>query len=112
MHDDVIAAMTRSWLRGKGEQLRQENRPWFMAVNLVNPHDVMYYNTDLPGQTQQSGKAMLKLKREPSNSVYQQKWDIKLPESRNQPIQGNGRPAPHHEYRNSRGAMVGCCAEY
>jgi len=55
IHDDVISAMTRSWLRGKGEQLREENKPWFMSVNLVNPHDVMYYNTDLPGQTQQSG---------------------------------------------------------
>jgi hypothetical protein len=49
LHDDVISAGTRSWLRGQGEQLRADNKPWFMAVNLINPHDVMYYNTDLPG---------------------------------------------------------------
>jgi len=49
LHDDVISAGTRSWLRGQGEQLRADNKPWFMAVNLINPHDFMYYNTDLPG---------------------------------------------------------------
>ena len=26
--------MSRSWLRGKGQQLRAEEKPWFMAVNL------------------------------------------------------------------------------
>jgi arylsulfatase len=107
IHDDVISAMSRSWLRGKGEQLREEKKPWFMAVNLVNPHDVMYYNTDLPGQNQQSRQAMLHLNREPNSAVYQQRWDIDLPGSRNQPLQQNGRPTAHLDYRNSRGAMVG-----
>ena len=49
LHDGVIASMTKSWLRGNARQLRAEGRPWFMAVNLVNPHDVMYYDTDPPG---------------------------------------------------------------
>jgi arylsulfatase len=78
-----------------------------MAVNLVNPHDVMYYNTDLPGQNQQSGRAMLRVNREPRNAVYQQQWDIKLPGSRNQSVHEKGRPAAHLDYRNSRGVMVG-----
>jgi arylsulfatase len=41
--------LTGSWLRGKGRELAAENKPWFLAVNLVNPHDVMFYNTDAPG---------------------------------------------------------------
>ena len=48
LHDDVIASMTQSWLRGKGNQLGVQQTPWFLAVNLINPHDVMFYNTDLP----------------------------------------------------------------
>lgn len=107
IHDDVISAMTRSWLRGKGEQLRMEKTPWFMSVNLVNPHDVMYYNTDLPGQAQQSGQALMHLNREPNNAAYQKQWDVNLPDSRKQSIQGPGRVAAHLDYRNSRGAMVG-----
>ena len=106
IHDDVISAMTRSWLRGKGEQLRQENKPWFMSVYLVNPHEVMYYNTDLPGQKQQSGQAMMRLNREPNGAAYQQQWDVSLPVSRSQSVQDSGRPAAHLDYRNSRGALV------
>ena len=60
LHDDVITAMSRSWLRGQGERLSQEKKPWFLAVNLVNPHDVMYYNTDLPGEAVQSGRTMMR----------------------------------------------------
>jgi arylsulfatase len=78
-----------------------------MAVNLVNPHDVMYYNTDLPDQKDQTSKAMLRINREPSNAVYQQKWDYKLPKSRSQAIDEQGRPTAHLDYRNSRGVMVG-----
>ena len=48
LHDGVIAATAKNWLRGRARSLEAENKPWFMAVNLVNPHDVMYYNTDLP----------------------------------------------------------------
>jgi arylsulfatase len=107
LHDNVIAAMARSWLRGRGEQLRGEEKPWFMAVNLVNPHDVMYYNTDLPGQTQQSGQALMHLNRDPDNALYAKHWTVQLPDSRNQSVRGNGRPAAHLDFRNSRGAMVG-----
>ncbi|MEH6591636.1 MAG: sulfatase-like hydrolase/transferase [Halioglobus sp.] len=107
LHDDVISAMTRSWLRGQGEQLRKDEKPWFMAVNLINPHDVMYYNTDLPGQTQQSAQAMMHLNREPESALYDKQWNVNLPSSRQQPFQGGGRPAAHLEFRDSRGALCG-----
>ena len=107
LHDDVITAMSRSWLRGQGERLRQEKKPWFLAVNLVNPHDVMYYNTDLPGQTQQSGMVMMRLNREPNNPIYHYQWDVKLPKSRNEAIDAPGRPKCHEEFRDARGALVG-----
>lgn len=41
--DKVITSITRSWLRGKARELGGENKPWFMAVNLVNPHGAVYY---------------------------------------------------------------------
>ena len=107
LHDDVISSMSRSWLRGKGQQLRAEEKPWFMAVNLVNPHDVMFYNTDLPGQKKQSGKTMFRLNREPDYALYQQQWDVRLPRSRNQPIDVAGRPKCHLDFRDSNAAMLG-----
>lgn len=107
LHDDVISAMTRSWLRGQGVRLRKEKTPWFMAVNLVNPHDVMYYNTDLPGDTKQSGRQMMRLNREPSAALYQDQWMVRLPSSRRQSMKEEGRPAAHQDYLLARGALVG-----
>lgn len=107
LHDGVISAMSRSWLRGQGEKLRQENKPWFLAVNMVNPHDVMYYNTDLPGQKVHSAKAMFQLNRDPDHSLYQKQWDVKLPESRKQSLTEPGRPAAHKDFVQARGALVG-----
>ncbi len=107
LHDNVISSMSRSWLRGKGEELRAEKKPWFMAVNLINPHDVMYYNTDLPGQKQQSEKLMFHINREPKNQLYRQLWNVKLPETRKQAIDEVGRPEAHLHFRNSNAAMLG-----
>jgi hypothetical protein len=49
LHDGIISAMGVSWLRGKGRDLAEAGTPWFLAVNLVNPHDVMFYDADAPG---------------------------------------------------------------
>jgi hypothetical protein len=50
LHDGMIAASAASWLKGRAADLAQQGKPWFLAVNLVNPHDVMFYNTDRPGE--------------------------------------------------------------
>ena len=36
--------------RRDAAELAEQRKPWFLAVNLVNPHDVMFYNTDRPGE--------------------------------------------------------------
>jgi arylsulfatase len=108
LHDGVITAMTRSWLRGKARSLRAEGRPWFMAVNLVNPHDVMYYNTDLAGDpAKQAETAMMHLNREPATEQFSRKWDPKLPVSRNQPVSAPDRPAAHEDFVVARSGLVG-----
>jgi arylsulfatase len=108
LHDGVIAAMTKSWLRGRAKQLRADDTPWFMAVNLVNPHDVMYYNTDLPGDpAAQAKKAMMHLNRDPNTEQFRRQWDISLPKSRNQDVSGPDRPAAHLDFADSRAGLVG-----
>lgn len=107
LHDDVITSMSTSWLRGKAQQLNNNKKPWFMAVNLVNPHDIMYYDTDLPGEKKQTKNAMMRMNTEPKNSVYQNQWNVKLSPSRNHDIQGKDRPNAHLDYQKSRGVMVG-----
>ena len=108
LHDGVITAMTRSWLRGRARSLGAENKPWFMAVNLVNPHDVMYYNTDVAGEPpKQAATAMMHLNRDPTTERFSRRWDVKLPVSRNQAVTGPGRPAAHEEFAVARSGLVG-----
>jgi arylsulfatase A-like enzyme len=43
--DPVIAEQAAQWLRTTAQSL---DRPWFLTVALVNPHDVMWYPIDQP----------------------------------------------------------------
>ena len=107
LHDGVITAMAGSWLRGKGRSLAAENKPWFLAVNLVNPHDVMFYDTDGPGSTIQSASGLTSVVREPNDPLYQRQWDFDLPKSHDQPLDAPGRPPAHRDFLRAHDALVG-----
>ncbi len=108
LNDDIIGAQAQHWLRLHGQSMKQQGKPWFLAVNLVNPHDVMFYNTDAPGQNVQSNpKTLMKIAREPDMPVYKKQWDFTLPKSRHEPFDAKGRPRAHGEYQLARGALVG-----
>lgn len=49
-YDSTTTAQTINWLRCKGQPLNDQHKPWFLAVNLVNPHDVMFIDTDKEGE--------------------------------------------------------------
>ena len=108
LNDEMIGAQAQRWLRLRGKPMSQKNEPWFLAVNIVNPHDVMFYNTDAPGQhVQDTPKPLMEIVREPDSALYRQQWDFELPRSRHEPFDQPGRPAAHREYQLSRSAIVG-----
>jgi arylsulfatase len=108
LNDDMIAAQARRWLRVRGKLMSQQTDPWFLAVNIVNPHDVMFYNTDAPGQNiQNNPKTLMSIAHEPNTPLYQKQWGIQLPRSRHEPFDKKGRPQAHRDYQLSRGALVG-----
>jgi arylsulfatase len=107
LHDGMIAAAAASWLRGKAADLAKEGKPWFLAVNLVNPHDVMFYNTDEPGQPMQAKSALTHLAGDPPHAMYKKQWDINLPASFRQPIDAPGRPAAHTDHTIGNDVMTG-----
>jgi len=107
LHDGVIAAMSISWLRGKGRELAAAGKPWFLAVNLVNPHDVMFYDTDPPGKTRQSSLALTNVVREPDDPLYARQWNFDLPASHEQALDAAGRPQAHRDFLRSHDALVG-----
>ena len=42
--DPEITSEAVLWLDGKGKQLNAEGKSFFLAVNFVNPHDIMNYD--------------------------------------------------------------------
>jgi hypothetical protein len=59
-YDGITTESALSGIRNHAPRLAKEGKPWFLAVNLANPHDVMFVNTDAAGSNlQDSIKPML-----------------------------------------------------
>lgn len=97
--DHITAGSAINWLRTKGRPLADDGKPWCMFVSFVNPHDVMYFNTDAPGESvQDTGKLRLRAARAPHHALYAATWDQPLPKSLRQPFDAPGRPRAHGEF--------------
>src|SRR5215813_1878920 len=108
LHDAIIANMAASWLRGRGSDLRAQNKPWFLAVNLVNPHDIMFMNTDHPGEPVQDKNKLSHIRPEPPNDpLYAKQWTFDLPKTYTQPLNAPGRPKAHDDYMRSHDRLTG-----
>jgi arylsulfatase A-like enzyme len=107
LHDGITAAMAVSWLRGRGRELASDSKPWFLAVNMVNPHDVMFYDTDAPGTDHQASMALSDVVREPNDPLYAKQWDFNLPANHEQALDAPGRPKAHKDFLRSHDALVG-----
>jgi arylsulfatase A-like enzyme len=98
-YDHITAGSTINWLRTKGRPLADDGKPWCMFVSFVNPHDIMYFNTDAPGESvQDTGKLRLRAARAPEHALYKASWDVPVPASLRQPFDAPGRPRAHREF--------------
>jgi len=84
--DGDIAADAETWLTQKAPGIA-ESQPWFLAVNLCNPHDIMYFDADPTGEGQAT--SMFPLKREPDDELYAKRWETVLPASFDDPLTGH-----------------------
>jgi arylsulfatase A-like enzyme len=97
--DHITAGSAINWLRTKGRPLSDDGKPWSMFVSFVNPHDVMYFNTDASGEAvQDTGKLRLHAARAPEHALYKATWDVPVPENLRQPFDAPGRPKAHREF--------------
>ena len=107
LHDGIISAMGVNWLRGRGMELAAQGKPWFLAVNLVNPHDVMFIDTDRRGERVQSRNILGHIRPEPAHPLYAKQWKFDLPATYGEPLDAPGRPAAHADYLKSHDGLVG-----
>ncbi|MEZ5999232.1 sulfatase-like hydrolase/transferase [Hyphomonas sp.] len=81
--DDVgVAADAAAQIREFAETDKTGGKPWFMAVNYVNPHDIMFYDaTGKQAETRRFPKLLSLIKSEPGHPLYGEDLKIDLPES-------------------------------
>lgn len=113
-YDEITAGQTINWLRSKGKPMSDTDEPWFLAVNIVNPHDVMFIDTDNPGERIQWRSELdkndntLEPTQPPDNDLYKESWpNYPLPMNRHQSFSESGRPQAHVEYQMARAALEG-----
>jgi arylsulfatase A-like enzyme len=78
LKDPKIAEEAVDWLATRAPDVAAAT-PWFMAVNFVNPHDVMFFDTDAEEMVQ--AKAMFPIFDAPDTPLYHQQWQTTLPAS-------------------------------
>jgi arylsulfatase len=100
--DPRTAAEAASWLQDRAPKII-ESQPWFLAVNFINPHDIMYFDTDDEEMVQVRG--MMPIFGEPDTPLYQQKWPTTLPASFFDDL--SGHPPAIQNYKVSSDAWFG-----
>lgn len=97
--DHLIAGSAVTWLRRHGRELSDAGKPWSLFVSLVNPHDIMYFNTDAPGQkVQDTGKLLYHATTAPNHPIYRKTWDMPVAKTLREPLDAAGRPKAHGEF--------------
>jgi arylsulfatase len=76
--DPLTAAEAVGWLKDRAPNI-SNSQPWFLAVNFINPHDIMYFDTDDEEMVQVRG--MMPIFGAPDTPLYQQQWPTILPAS-------------------------------
>lgn len=78
IYDKVTASDSVAWL----QQHRSDEQPWFLAVNFVNPHDIMFYSSGIKQEQSRLRRNFLgPIAPGPSTGLYQKHWDLPLPKS-------------------------------
>jgi arylsulfatase len=75
-HDGVTAAESINLLE-RFAAGRTEGKPWFLAVNLVNPHDIMFFDAEGDG----GGLVGTPTLGAPGTPLYEKQWGFDLPRS-------------------------------
>ena len=78
--DPVVAGQAVKWLRERAPVVA-EDQPWFMAVNFVNPHDIMSFDYGARSSVPLPfGLAHAVVTKAPADvPLYRAQWDVDLP---------------------------------
>jgi len=99
-NDRLTAGESVRWLRVMAMESRRTGQPFFMVASFVNPHDIMYGNGNIPGQSPvQKPLSPKAAPPPPPDSTYEKKWSFTLPPSLQESLTAPGMPGALLEYQ-------------
>jgi arylsulfatase len=106
--DTYFAAEGMRWLRTNAPKLRKDGQPFFMVMSFLNPHDIMFADTNPPGQPPVQKPVLKGLLRPPPHSaIYERKWDFPLSPSLGESLKPPGMPSALFEYNKGWSGVFG-----
>ena len=111
--DRRIASDAVDWMKTRGRAAAAAGRPWCLAVNFVNPHDIMFGTADpeILDQNRKGGPAPGRFEPfvgPPDDEIYRARWD----DVTDDPTWGHDpatadRPGAHREFALSMTRLLG-----
>jgi arylsulfatase A-like enzyme len=104
-HDPYFIGEAVRWLRKHATS--NEPHPFFLMVSLLNPHDIMYGDANLPNTVQSQQAQSPVILPPPTNTLYQHTWQFDLPVSLNEPLTAQGMPDALNQYQQGWAGALG-----
>lgn len=95
------------WLHQNASDAENTNKPFFMVVSLLNPHDIMYANVNLPGLPQPQKPVVPVTMPPPATTLYAKQWQFKLPNTLQESLTAKGMPSALLEYQKGWATALG-----
>ena len=99
--DPVVVSEALDWLDTTGRELNEEGRPFFLQVNLINPHDIMDY--DITGYESPN----MELGGKPDDPLYDTTYDVAIPSSWDFDLTASDVPEAMRTYQTFWGMNAG-----
>jgi arylsulfatase len=96
--DTYTVAEGNRWLRTHAHALNRQGKRWFLVISMINPHDIMYADANLPGEQVQVSAIKSRLTPPPRYALYDKQWEFSLSDSRLQLADAPGRPSAQMQY--------------
>jgi arylsulfatase A-like enzyme len=103
--DSFTAGEAVQWLRKNAD--KKNTQPFFLVISLLNPHDIMYGDANIPGEPLLQQPLVPVTMPPPANSIYAQNWEFSLPTSLQESLTAPGMPKALYEYQQGWAGTLG-----
>lgn len=105
--DSFYVGEAVQWLKKNAASTNSKGEPFFLVVSLLNPHDIMYADVNIPGTPQAQKPAAPRILPPPATILYRANWEFPLVSTLHDNLTAPGMPAALNEYQQGWSGTLG-----